>query len=238
VARLFDNATEDNLNIGSAILTAVPFSIACWFNVNEVDISQTLLSIADTAGNSNHHHLRIDAGNTIFASSNDVGVSGEAASTTGITINTWHHACGVFSATNARAAFIDGGSKGTEATDVNPVGLDNTAIGVQKRVGIIWETSGHIAEMAIWNAALADAEVAALAEGYSPLLVRPQNLVFYAPLVRELVELIGGVTLVNDGTVVSNHPRVLYPATATLGGVPAAAAAALASQRLKIGVGR
>ncbi len=38
-------------------------------------------------------------------------------------------------------------------------------------------------EEANWNVALTDAEVAALASGVSPLLVRPENLVRYRPLI-------------------------------------------------------
>ena len=54
---------------------------------------------------------------------------------------------------------------------------------------------GSLAEAAIWNAALSDAEVAALATGVSPLLVRPGSLVFYAPLARDLLDRVGGLQL-------------------------------------------
>jgi hypothetical protein len=42
--------------------------------------------------------------------------------------------------------------------------------------------SGRIAEVAIWNAALTDAEVAALASGVRAWMLRPANLKVYAPL--------------------------------------------------------
>jgi hypothetical protein len=39
--------------------------------------------------------------------------------------------------------------------------------------------------------------------------VRPQNLVFYAPLVRDLIDAKGGLTITNNnGATVANHPRV------------------------------
>jgi hypothetical protein len=60
---------------------------------------------------------------------------------------------------------------------------------------------------AVWNAALTDAEVAILATGFSPKKVRPQSLVFYAPLVREVRDLVGGVALSDTGTTVADHPR-------------------------------
>jgi hypothetical protein len=70
---------------------------------------------------------------------------------------------------------------------------------------------GLIAEVGIWNAALTAAEVAALAKGMTCDKVRPQNLVFYAPLVRDLIDQKGGLAIANNnGATVANHPRI-YP---------------------------
>lgn len=220
MARLFDDAATQYINIGSAILTGVPITMACWFNVDEVGINQVLFSIADTATNSHHHHMRVSSGDVLAVASADVIQGGDAITSTGITVNTWYHGCGVWTASDDRAAFIDGGSKGTNATSVTPAGLDNTAIGALVRIGVIQLMSGRIAEAAIWNIALTDAEVAILAKGYSPLLVRPQNLVFYAPLVREIQDVVGGVALTNNGTTVGDHTRVLYPTPSQVGVAP------------------
>jgi hypothetical protein len=39
--------------------------------------------------------------------------------------------------------------------------------------------------------------------------VRPQSLVFYAPLVRDLQDVRGGLTITNNnGATVAAHPRV------------------------------
>lgn len=70
---------------------------------------------------------------------------------------------------------------------------------------------GRIAEVGIWNAALTAAEIASLAKGMTCDKVRPQNLVFYAPLVRDLIDQKGGLTITNNnGATVANHPRI-YP---------------------------
>ncbi len=72
-------------------------------------------------------------------------------------------------------------------------------------------SSFSTAEVGIWNAALTAAEVAALAKGMTCDKVRPQSLVFYAPLVRDLVDQKGGLTITNNnGATVANHPRI-YP---------------------------
>lgn len=43
----------------------------------------------------------------------------------------------------------------------------------------------------------------------TPDKIRPQSLVFYSPLVRDLNDQKGGLTITNNnGATVANHPRV------------------------------
>ncbi len=66
-----------------------------------------------------------------------------------------------------------------------------------------------MAEIGIWNAVLTAAEIASLAKGMTPDKICPQSLVFYAPLVRNLVDAKGGLTITNNNSAtVANHPRV------------------------------
>jgi hypothetical protein len=69
--------------------------------------------------------------------------------------------------------------------------------------------NGLAAEAAVWNVALSDAEVVSLSKGFKPYRIRPQSLVFYAPLIRELHDVRGGRNLTNNNSAtVANHPRV------------------------------
>jgi len=68
---------------------------------------------------------------------------------------------------------------------------------------------GQIAEVGIWDVALTAAEIASLGKGITCDRVRPQSLKFYAPLIRNLQDVRGGVTITNNGgATVANHPRV------------------------------
>ena len=68
---------------------------------------------------------------------------------------------------------------------------------------------GVVAEVGVWNAVLTAAEVASLAKGMTCDKVRPQSLVFYAPLIRDLIDAKGGLTITNNnGATVANHTRV------------------------------
>jgi hypothetical protein len=52
-------------------------------------------------------------------------------------------------------------------------------------------------------------EIASLAAGMTCDKVRPQSLVFYAPLVRNLQDVKGGLTITNNNSAtVAAHPRV------------------------------
>jgi hypothetical protein len=93
--------------------------------------------------------------------------------------------------------------------------------------------NGRVAEAAVWNVELSDANFAELAAGVSPLLVRPDGLVFYAPLIHgksasggDDYDIVGGVTLTDNATVtVADHPPVFYKSTPWQVTAPAAAAA-------------
>jgi hypothetical protein len=83
------------------------------------------------------------------------------------------------------------------------------------RIGTRFGTSlgiygnADICEVGVWSTGLTADEIASLARGVSPSLVRPQSLVFYAPLIREPVDFLGGLTLTNtNGATVSNHARI------------------------------
>ena len=129
--------------------------------------------------------------------------------TTGYTINTWHHAGAVWSSTTSRSVYIDGGSSASDTLPVVSNSQNRLLLGAISRVLVQFFLSGLMSEAAIWNVALTNAEIASLAKGFSPRRVRPQSLVFYAPLLRNLQDLRQGLALtaVNSPTV-ANHPRV------------------------------
>lgn len=71
---------------------------------------------------------------------------------------------------------------------------------------------GDIAEAAIWNVALSDAEIAMLAKGLSPLRVRPASLVSYVPMngaASPVIDIVAGAGWAPSGiTAASSNPRI------------------------------
>lgn len=224
MARQFDDtAPEEYLEIDTAAGGVPPFTVAGWFNSDDITIDQTLVWIGYKLEASEWHSLEASggrAGDPVRAySSSAVAGSQSAQSTAGFGANAWHHACGVWAATNDRRAYIDGGNRGNDANNVVPDAPDRTSVGRRGDATPTRYFSGAIAEAAIWSAALTDAEVAVLGRGYCPLFVRPQSLVAYWPLIRDPDnDLVGGYNLTPyNSPTVARHAPMLYPTQAMVG---------------------
>jgi len=216
MARSFDDGSSEYLQ-GSFSLSGEPYTLAAWCYTDDVTINQIPLSIGDDAS-IDYAAIQIrggDAGDSVWNVVLQGGSRNEAISTAGVSVNTWHHICGVTAAANDRAVFLDGGNKGTDAT-ARAVGTINRAsVGVSADNTPFGYFSGRVAEAAVWNVALTDAEVAVLANGTCPLLVRTANLVSYWPLIGvEDLDWVGGynLTAYNTPSVAAHPPAVMHRA--------------------------
>jgi hypothetical protein len=215
MARLFDNASNQYLGNSSAIVTDEPLTIAAFVYCDDLTVnSQTVLSVANN-GTFGAWYLTMSKFGAVPLQAfkyDDSNNQGYADTTTGMTVNTWHHACAVFTSDTSRAAFIDGGSKGTDSTNIADPSADRTGIACVYKSSIAGYWSGRLAEVAVWNVALSDAEVAVLAKGWCPLFIQPQNIVGYWPLGRTDNDLFGGYNMTPSGSPTwADHPPILYP---------------------------
>lgn len=183
MARDFNGTTGYASNATTPV-TAIPLTLAAWFKTDDDTRQQSILTIGDTASTVEEFDLACDGsavGDPVQANTRHTTTS-TATTSSGFTAGVWAHACAVFTSATSRAAFINGSSKGTNATSKTPTSLDTIRIGALARSAPDNFFDGSIADAAIWSASLTDAEVAALARGVSPLRIRPLSLVFYAPL--------------------------------------------------------
>jgi hypothetical protein len=240
VARLFDDASTQYLEVDSAPVTAYPFTLACLFNNDVANANITLLWIGDKDDAAQYHALSLAGavgGDPIRAVS-IAATAGTADSSAGVAgaTNAWGHACGVFTSATSRAAFFNGANKGTNTTNRTPAGLDRVSIG---RLGDSTPTdywSGLIAEAGVWDIALSDAEVALLGTPIgvntwlSPWMVRPENLVAYWRIWGRFSpepDRVGGFGVTVSGATVADHPKVLFPMTRRRISLPSATVAYL-----------
>lgn len=177
----------------------------------------TLLSISRSTETSftNNPAISVVAQSTrirYFVRSNAANFWFDLSGSTGQTVlnNTWNHCAVRLSGTTA-ATFGNGiqSEAATGFTVLTTTGLDRLGIGAFVRGNVLTYSAANFAEVGIWSAAITADEIASLARGVSPSLVRPQSLVFYAPLIREIRDVRGGLALTNNNAAtVADHPRV------------------------------
>lgn len=230
MAREFNGNTANNLSVDVAAFSGTPFTMACWFNADLTTSQYALMWVGDKDVTGDFFVLFADggsAGDPVRFRSTVGGTNSTANTTTGYTVGQWHHACGVSASATSRSVYIDGGGKATATTSSTPAGLDRTAIGVWADSTPSGPFDGKIAEAAIWDVALTDNEVAMLANGVSPLKVRPANLVAYWPLFGNYSPepSYGGDTALNltvNGTVTQAAHAPVAPPFAMQSGWPGA----------------
>lgn len=210
-----DFTPNEGIYIDSTPLSVLPLTLSIWFNADQNTISEFMFTINNNGLSNDRFCLNTHGsigGDPVGVSWRDAGSTSLLSTTTGYSLDTWHHACGIWATTTDTRVFLDGGGKNTNVvTDKNP-SVSRVSIAFLRGYGDSL-FNGSLAEGAAWSAALSDREVAALAKGYSPLLIRPQSLIIYVPMVRgDNNDLIWGQTYLNTGTPdIVPHPRVLYP---------------------------
>jgi len=224
VARAFVAASSQQLFNASTPVSGVPLSMACWYRTT-TGAWKGLIDLANSAGGSTGEvGLGLTAtGTTIGANRVVAEINGGVGGTSAVSsssysqANAWEHAAAVFASNTSRAAYLNGGNKGTATLSATPAGLNEAFVGND-----IFNDyhDGAIADAAIWAAALDDFEVAALALGVSPLLIRPSALVAYWPLVGMTspeIDLIGRRELTITGATAAPQPRLIVPVGQAVG---------------------
>ena len=211
------NGTSHHLKTTTVPVSAVPLSFSLWFNSDSITANQVICCISDTGSIGNYFAIEL-RGAEVGAEADAVAAVKrgttftQAFTTSTYSANTWHHAGATFSSGSSFAAYIDGGSKGTNTNAETPSGLDVLVLGVLSRTTDIAYFDGDLAEFGIWNVELTDNEMKMLAAGVSPLHVRPDSLVYYLPIhgiSSPEVELSGGVNPATvTGATQSDHAPV------------------------------
>ena len=224
MARLFDDASTEYLQVESAVATSYPFGMVSWFNTDSDSQAQVIVWVGDKDAGNDYCALQANgniAGDPVVAFSYGTTIERAVTSTTYST-NVWQHAAAIWLSASERHVYLNGGGKGSNTNAINAiVGYDRTALGGARDNTPGAYMSGHIAEAAVWDLTswgANDAEretafelaIASMAKGYAPSFF-PLGLLGYWPLVRGLNDYVGGFNMTANGTAVSSHPRIIYP---------------------------
>jgi hypothetical protein len=204
------SSSSQYLSTASAPLSGTPLTIAAYIKPASVSTSQAYVAV-QRVNQVDRHAIQTNPTGQAIAVSRQTGFAGfqAASSNNALSVGTWASVVGVFASNSSRQIFVDGTSLATNTDTSAPTNLDSVLIGTRYNPSIGLYADADIAEVGIWNAALTAEEIASLADGMTCDKVRPQSLVFYAPLVRNLTEIRGGLAVTNNnGATVANHPRV------------------------------
>jgi hypothetical protein len=236
VARNFVRASNQALTSSSVPVTAVPLTIACW-GAAANSVFQTGVDLWDGNAGSPDRFGLFFAGNAsrvIRARSDQGGTEASANSATGYTAGVWCHAAAVFASSTSRTAYLNGAAGTTNTTSNTPSGVSRTDIGGSTGNSM----SGQLAEIGVWSVALEASEIAALAAGACPLLVRPDSLVSYWPLMGRYspeIDVVGGLDLtLNASPAYADHPRIFRSSKRVSISVPAAGGGGGGNRRRRV----
>ena len=218
-----DSGTDDYLNKSVAIFSGhtYPLAFTAWVRPDDQGAQH---AVASDSGSGTSKQVRIGA---TSGGKFQMGMRGGTATTSGAHYSnsntTWFHLTGLFIASNNIKLYVNGSLDGENTVDNNPISdfadSDTFYIGTGVLSGTnittrTWE--GGLAEVAAYAAELSAGEIAALAKGFSPLLVRPSALVGYWPLggpyAPTTIDPVGSNTLTaNGGASAESHPKIIYP---------------------------
>lgn len=210
---LFDDASSESLTVASATVTEVPLTLAGWFKADDDTIEMAGMSVSVNASNRHASIMfRGDVGgDPIQASFKGTTTVGTASGGSGFVSGTWVHVAAVFGASNSRYLYTDGtaGSEGT--VECGTLSADQMSVG-ERRGSLFF--SGSIAHPAVWNVALSAVDIGALASGASPLMVRPDALKNYWPLLNYSpeIEIVSRKEMtLNNTPTWADDPVIYYP---------------------------
>jgi hypothetical protein len=204
----FVRSSSQTLSTTTAPATTYPFTIAAFARWKTgADADDGLVSLNSSAPATNQFTLAFDdADFKVYAVARAGGSASFGTGTTGLSADTWGHAVGLFTSSTSRRPYLNAVAAAVDTNSRSPTGIDRMVLGARVTAQFL---NGLMAEVAIWDVALNDAEITSLSKGFSPRRIRPQSLKFYAPLIRTLQDLRGALTITNNNSAtVAAHPRV------------------------------
>lgn len=202
----------EHLQASQAAVAAAPLTLSCWFKCDALQ-SASLVTISDATASNSYFDLGVLASGEVYAVARDGAAWNGVLTTANYALGQWHHATAVFSSSNQRTVWLDGGASNSGTTTHSPAGLTTTSFGKLVRSSATSSFVGRIAEVGIWSQALSEPEVNQLSQGFSPLAnaMQRDSLVLYQDLIRDPNHPGVGPSLATLGTIQNApHPRVLY----------------------------
>jgi len=209
----FDGTTQ-YITTTAPPITDFPLTMCCWAKADAYTSASTPFSFGVSSTTRNFAAIAMNTGPVWSSQTTDNGGTGRIMNGASAVLGTWQFICITFDGdpvTNvitAREIFVDTAKNSSGTTfGLSPV-WDRLAIGARRRSTVDGRFNGSVAECAAWDVILDDEEIKAMADGLKPNSVRPGNLKFYAPIIRDIADYASATSLTNTNTaIVTDHVR-------------------------------
>jgi len=177
--------------IETAVVTAFPFTMACWFIAYSYGNNYPCMWVGDKTSDTYACRTETRSGvahNWRARIEKHATANPRNAYAAPFTEDIWQHGVGVFDGPNSLLPYLNGAA-GTENTSTSgvPAGYDRTAVGAMMGLTPYYGGATDIAYAAIWSVAQPPAVIADLAAGMCPLAY-PDDLEAFWPLGGEYGE--------------------------------------------------
>lgn len=204
----FNAASSQYLGKDYNFSVNVPITMCCWIKISSTPSAlQRIMGVQALQGTNGRLTMLIDTSRRIQATHVTKTNSYTATSFASVPLNTWTHVAARFVSLSQRDAYINGtptssfvtANGGQDPFTTLQIGASNYSVFF----------NGQIANVGIWERVVANIDMASLATGIACNKIGNHNLVFYAPLIRDLNDLKDGqITNTNGVTQSSDHPRI------------------------------
>lgn len=213
---VLDSAREEYVYTNTQPLTIKPITFSAWFKSVDVTNHQSIVCLSNGVNEFLLLQARGATDGDPIAALEYATAWKYATSSSGYTVNTWHHVAATFVSSTERSVWIDGGSKitNTDEQDVDFTLLSQILIGIHKAGSGFYD--GQVAEVAIWDVELTDAQILSLAGGESAENIESDNLRAYWKLLSNYLDSTGQTNTLSVGvgtpSFSTDHPPVFnYP---------------------------
>lgn len=209
----FVSANEDFIEVGNIAtldITGDQVSLSAWIRLTSVNGEGKILAKWADAGGKFQYLLSTDSGDKCLFAINAASQK-NIVGTTVLTVGTWFHIAGVYDGSEMRVYCNGVEENSTSQTGNMPSTTAPVRIGAGSGgAGTENPFDGDIGHCAIWDVGLTADEMKSLSVGISPLNIRRENLLFYAPLNGQNPEydVIGGLDLTVTGATKTEEPPI------------------------------
>ena len=153
----FLSGSSEYLFNDTALVSDVPLSMHALFRQDNTT-DDCIVSIGDKDAFNQIHMLSTLGGPTVvIAGTRGGGGVVSADATTTYSTNTWYSVGGVWASSTSRKIYFEGAMEAENTSDTTASSIDTVVIGA--RPNKTKKLDGRVAEIAIWNVALTDAEM-------------------------------------------------------------------------------